>query len=56
MPNFHDRFETCEQPVICMNVSLNVTPCNTSVERGYSFLQMVCVPRHNHLKPEHLEI
>ena len=28
------------------------TPC---VERGYSFLQMVCAPRRNHLKLEHLE-
>ena len=25
------------------------------VERGDSFLQMVCAPGRNHLKPEHLE-
>ena len=32
------------------------TPSNTScVERGYSYLQMVCAPRRNHLKPEYLE-
>ena len=35
---------------------LLATPCNTScVERGYSYLQMVCAPRRNHLKPENLE-
>ena len=35
---------------------LTVTPCNTScVEKGYSFLQMVCASKRNHLKPEHLE-
>ena len=35
---------------------LTATPWNTScVERGYSFLQMVCAPRRNHLKLEHLK-
>ena len=32
------------------------TPCNTlCVERGYSFFQIVCVLRSNHLKSESLE-
>ena len=35
---------------------LLATPCSMlCVERGYSFSHMVCAPRCNHLKTEHLE-
>ena len=50
--------DSCIQyPNVCKLFKILIaTPCNTScVERGYSFLQMVCAPRRNHLKAEHLE-
>ena len=52
---------TIKSQELCLNVCkllqiLIATPCNTlCAERGYSLLQIVCAPRRNHLKPEHLD-
>ena len=36
---------------------LLATPANTSpLERSYSQLEMICAPRRNHIKPDHLEL
>ena len=41
---------------VCQLIKLMIaTLCNTSVERGYLYLKMICSPRRNSLKPEHLE-
>ena len=42
---------------VCQLIKLMIaTPCHTSsVERGYSYLEMICSPWKNSLKPEHLE-
>ena len=46
-----------QYPNVCKLLQVLIaTPCITScVERGYSFLQLVCASRRNHLKTEHLE-
>ena len=58
-PDFvSDADSGIQYPNVCKLLQILIaTPFNTScVERGYSFLQVVCALRCNHLKQEHMEI
>ena len=57
---FQSFLSDTDSSIQCSNVCkllqiLIATPCNTCIERGYLFLQMVCAPKSSHLKAELLE-